>query len=399
MWRRQRLNPLDDAREYWDRHARVDPLWAVLSDETRVNRGWDLPSFMASGEREISLLFYELKQLRLEVRRDSALDFGCGVGRLTQPLGRRFHRVLGLDVSPRMIALAERLNQAPDRVQFRTNERALLDAAVGQTFDFIYSNIVLQHVHPELSRRYIGDLARLLTANGALVFQLPSHRAEATHAKPSAMPDAAYRADLRLALTTPDSTKPSTEAILAVSVHNVSTVDWSQEKFGAIRLGNHWLDSTGAMLIQDDGRADLPLLLRAGENCLTELTVHSPVETGQFILECDLVHEGVTWFKDRESATLRVPIAVTAEGARVGPSPIDGDLISVPAYSGAELDAVLGPPIAAEDPGDFPMYAVERDEVIDILRRTGCDLVHIAEDDHAKPEFVGYKYFAVKPAM
>jgi trans-aconitate methyltransferase len=41
-------------------------------------------------------------------------------------------------------------------------------------FDFIYSNITLQHIPPRYSKRYIGRLLHLLRPGGLLVFQLPA---------------------------------------------------------------------------------------------------------------------------------------------------------------------------------------------------------------------------------
>src|SRR5438445_9101994 len=66
---------LRDSQRLWDRHAAADPLWAVLSDP--------------------ATLLYELGCL-IEVRREAALDFGCGVGRLTQALAPHFARVVGV---------------------------------------------------------------------------------------------------------------------------------------------------------------------------------------------------------------------------------------------------------------------------------------------------------------
>jgi len=65
---------LAESRAFWDTHASYDPLWAVLSDPTMAGRKWALRDFMESGEREISLLFYELTQLGIEVQRKAALD-------------------------------------------------------------------------------------------------------------------------------------------------------------------------------------------------------------------------------------------------------------------------------------------------------------------------------------
>ena len=85
----------DKAQTFWDRHARHDPLRAILSDPTKTWRRWDLRSFLETGKREVSLLMYQLRALNVEVDSKAALDFGCGVGRLTLPLAAYFDRVVG----------------------------------------------------------------------------------------------------------------------------------------------------------------------------------------------------------------------------------------------------------------------------------------------------------------
>src|SRR5512147_2288602 len=98
------------AGEFWEDAAQRDPLWAILSDPTKRGRQWDLGEFFETGRREISLLLYQLRQLGHPPSAGRALDFGCGVGRLTQALAATFAEVVGVDVSPTMIRLARELN-------------------------------------------------------------------------------------------------------------------------------------------------------------------------------------------------------------------------------------------------------------------------------------------------
>ena len=66
--------------------------------------------------------------------RDRALDFGCGVGRLTRALGDRFDAVVGVDISAGMVEQARRLNDASPALrvprQRRTGPRRLRDGLV-----------------------------------------------------------------------------------------------------------------------------------------------------------------------------------------------------------------------------------------------------------------------------
>ncbi len=116
-------DPDGGARNYWDLHARHDPLWAILSDPEKTGRRWDLPSFLETGQREVSLLMFQLRALGLEPDPAAALDFGCGIGRLTQPLADHFDLVVGTDISPEMIRLADGINGSPESGSLRDRRR------------------------------------------------------------------------------------------------------------------------------------------------------------------------------------------------------------------------------------------------------------------------------------
>ena len=245
---------------FWDDFARYDPLWAILSDPTKAGRQWDLPRFLETGKREISLLFYQLRALGLTVGRRAALDFGCGVGRLSQPLAAHFDRVVGVDVSAEMIRLANDINQHPDRVRYVCNVRDDLGIFPSDEFSFIYSNVVLQHIVPSRALAYLGEMIRVLAPGGLLVFQLPSHLRPEAEQRAVSTPDAGvglcgvgvHRERRAVAseagrddLSWPPSRTPA-------------TFPWRQAESGPLRLGNHWLSPAHVMLIQDDGRASLP---------------------------------------------------------------------------------------------------------------------------------------------
>jgi SAM-dependent methyltransferase len=92
---------------------------------------------------------------------------------VTRALAAAFDRATGVDVAAPMIALAGRHNTAPDRCRFVTNRSAHLGRFASDSFDLVYSRMVLQHMPPRLVRAYIPELFRVLAPGGALVFQLP----------------------------------------------------------------------------------------------------------------------------------------------------------------------------------------------------------------------------------
>src|SRR5712692_4210753 len=121
----------------WDELGQTDPLWAILTiPEKRGNR-WDTDEFFETGRRNVERIMTHLRSLRLEPRRGTALDFGCGVGRLTQALAPYFEVVYGVDIAPSMIELARQLNRCGDRCRYRLNQAEGLRLFDDNTIDFI----------------------------------------------------------------------------------------------------------------------------------------------------------------------------------------------------------------------------------------------------------------------
>ena len=387
---------IDHARAVWDAHARADPLWAVLSSPDKTGRRWQLQEFMKTGEREIALLFRQLAQLQQPIPDGPVLDFGCGVGRLTQALARRRDRVIGADISPAMIAIATRLNRYPDRARYISTAASGLAPLPGRDFALIYSNIVLQHVPPELSVGYISDFFGLLGRGGVLVFQLPSHRELPQDVEVRPMAAEAYQGTVSLAGAVPDVVPCGAAFALPIAVRNTSGHAWRQPDVGPLAAGNHWLDGAGRLMLhQDDGRAPLPQVLEPGDACRLLLTMRAPAEEGAYVCEIDLVHEAVTWFEHRGSPTLRVAVNVRrVDGADASAAPLAITEYPVPDYPG---DAIPPKPEDARDPEPFAMHAVPHQDVIALIARHGGTLLHLEDDRRAGPEWVGYRYFIKGP--
>lgn len=164
-------------KQEWDELARLDPLWAILSDPGRKFGRWDVGEFFLTGEREIEeYLMPRANTLGYPLGREVALDFGCGVGRVARSLSRHFKECYGVDISERMIEQARQLNKGIPNCHFWVNVSDDLQRFPNGHFDLIYSKIVLQHM-PERDqiRSYISEFVRILKLGGLLVFQLPSY--------------------------------------------------------------------------------------------------------------------------------------------------------------------------------------------------------------------------------
>ena len=385
--------------DFWELAARRDPLWAVLSEPSKRGRLWDLPAFFETGTREISLLLYQLRRLGHPPAPGRALDFGCGVGRLTQPLASTFAEAVGVDASPTMIELARRLNLNA-AARYVLNQSPALEQFATGSFDFVYSDIVLQHLEPDAAKGYITEFLRLLKPGGVTVFQLPSHRRapEEYPARPVRMPDNAYSASLRPIDGLQSRMAPQETAVVTVEVRNIGSMPWNQGEVGTIRAGNHWRSPSGAMLIQDDGRTRLPDVVAAGAPVRLPIVIQAPPEPGEFVCELDLVHEGITWFADVTSSTAwRTPITVSASGAADPGLPIAAEPSSgvVPRSDFPDIYAALGSDDAADIP-PFPMHGIPRARVVDLIERHGGAVFFTEEDERGGPEWHGYRYFVEK---
>lgn len=155
-------------RKDWDQLARREPYFAVLTDSRYLRENLDAGScdaFFESGDADVEGLMGTIgAMLGRPFSPASALDFGCGVGRLTVPLARRVSRVAGFDIAPAM------LNEA------RENTRRLglsnvtfvndLDTLTGQQFDLICSLLVFQHIPVHEGLDTLTRLLNLLSPGG-----------------------------------------------------------------------------------------------------------------------------------------------------------------------------------------------------------------------------------------
>ncbi len=160
-------------RSRWDEHGRNDPMWAVLTEPGKSGGRWDAGDFFAHGKSEIAQLMKRLEELGVADHRRRALDFGCGVGRLTNALADYYEHVDGVDISAEMARQAAEMAPNRERCTFHTNVAPDLAVFDDDHFDLVHSNIVLQHVGPDLTRSYIAEFARIVRPGGVVHFQLP----------------------------------------------------------------------------------------------------------------------------------------------------------------------------------------------------------------------------------
>ncbi|HEV2770479.1 MAG TPA: class I SAM-dependent methyltransferase [Solirubrobacteraceae bacterium] len=164
----------------WDDLARLDPLWAIASAPDRRHGAWGDDEFMATGRRKAAGIVRTLDRLGAPAARRRALDFGCGVGRVTLPLADHFDQAVGVDIAPAMVkqARARACAAGRDDVRFLLNEREELKLSDGERFDLVYTALVLQHLPSrEHVSRCARGLARLVAPGGVFMAQMPARLA------------------------------------------------------------------------------------------------------------------------------------------------------------------------------------------------------------------------------
>lgn len=166
---------LESVRRAFEEFGREDPLYAALSRKRYRGNRWDPEEFFRTGREEIAQVMEYLARLGARPDGGRALDFGCGVGRLTRALAEHFQRVVGVDIARSMIERAREFEAHQDahggRVRYVVNAAPDLRLFEDASFDFVYSNKVLQHIPPEAQATYIGEFLRVLRPGGVAVFQ------------------------------------------------------------------------------------------------------------------------------------------------------------------------------------------------------------------------------------
>src|SRR5712691_2973753 len=104
------------------------------------------------------------------------LDVCCGIGRIAVPLASLGYRVLGIDLSPRLVASARRYARArrvASRVKFVVGDYRDLSSLAGEApFDGVLNTFTsMGHYGKEADRKAFGELAKLTAPGGVFVLK------------------------------------------------------------------------------------------------------------------------------------------------------------------------------------------------------------------------------------
>jgi ubiquinone/menaquinone biosynthesis C-methylase UbiE len=152
-------------RSDWNKRARKDAHYYVAFGGLDQSEA----EFLATAADVLRSIRGQLKRLTANTNRRTwrALEIGCGPGRLIKPLSGHFGEIHGVDVSDEMIRLArERLSDIR-HAHFHVNNGATLEQFADESFDFVYSYAVFQHIPTrDVVLEYMREIRRVLKPGG-----------------------------------------------------------------------------------------------------------------------------------------------------------------------------------------------------------------------------------------
>jgi SAM-dependent methyltransferase len=158
----------------WEAVARHDPYWGVITHPDYLGPALAPETeerFFASGDHQVSHILAVIRDhLRPGFQPVTALDYGCGVGRNLPALARECDRVVGLDVSPTMLARARQHLDERGVADVELRHAGDLGAFAGG-IDLVHCVLVLQHVPPRRGMVIFDRLVTLLRPGGCACIQ------------------------------------------------------------------------------------------------------------------------------------------------------------------------------------------------------------------------------------
>ena len=165
----RRVASSTESDQAWEELGETHPYSAVLEHATRAE-------FFASGEEHVARVVQIVRErIDPDYKPSSALDFGCGVGRLLIPLARLCDEAVGVDVSHAMLSEARR--NCDERGISNVELVSTLDELAGDRhFDLVHTYIVLQHVPRKRGMEILSSLVDLMAAGAVGVVHVQYSR-------------------------------------------------------------------------------------------------------------------------------------------------------------------------------------------------------------------------------
>lgn len=166
----------------WEHLGKTEPYWSVLTSDLYFIDAFhqSRDAFFATGEVEVQAFESTVARAGLSFPQNArCLELGCGVGRVTAALAKRFHKVVAVDVSqPHLDIAKNELSkfQIANHIDYQQLNQLKQISTFGN-FDVIYTKIVLQHNPPPVIEFLLRSMLNSLNSGGVALFQVPVYKA------------------------------------------------------------------------------------------------------------------------------------------------------------------------------------------------------------------------------
>jgi cyclopropane fatty-acyl-phospholipid synthase-like methyltransferase len=166
-----------DTDRAWEVWGSREPYYSVITDDQYLADKIDDAKrevFFRTGAAHITRLLKTYIRLRVDgARFTTALDFGCGVGRLVIPLSASFASVTGVDVSQSMLDETRRNCKlaGAENISLMQTSR-FLEQEKTRSYDLVHSVLVFQHIRRRRGEFLLAELLSRLAPGGVASIQL-----------------------------------------------------------------------------------------------------------------------------------------------------------------------------------------------------------------------------------
>jgi SAM-dependent methyltransferase len=163
-------------QDEWEKLSYEEPYWSVLTDDryksAKISKNHK--QFYETGKKDADLIDIFCSNNDSKFSTEVCLELGCGVGRVTQHLSKKFKNVIAVDISETNLKICRNYMEsilAKNVSYLKVSSPS--DFKKIPHFDFLYTIIVLQHNPPPIMKYILDILFSKLNKRGGAFFQIP----------------------------------------------------------------------------------------------------------------------------------------------------------------------------------------------------------------------------------
>jgi 2-polyprenyl-3-methyl-5-hydroxy-6-metoxy-1,4-benzoquinol methylase len=233
----------------WEHYGSKDPYYGVCTNDKFMSPNLN-PSareeFFESGVTHINNVMGTIKKyIDPAFSPKSALDFGCGVGRLLIPFSHIAENITGVDVSESYLKECKRNCEANSITNFTLCQSDDSLSAISGKYDLIHSHIVFQHIPVQRGEAIFSKLIEHLSEGGVGALHFNYHR----NVSPQMRIGHWIRKYIPLAnrIVNLISKKPHNSPLMQMNRYNLNKLFFIMQKMGIQNTYTQTTDSSGQL--------------------------------------------------------------------------------------------------------------------------------------------------------